>query len=255
MSHFTVRWRRRWTGALAALAMLAACTPLTPAPAPEPGIPKDGAPLEPYRYVYRCEGDFRFAVRVGPGAATLDLDNRELVLPQQVAASGTRYAAGGVTFWSKGLLALLETPERSYRDCVGQPAWTSEAATSMLRPGTEAGVPLAGTDWRLFELNGAPALTPETGRGPALRFDAEEERLSGFTGCNLMSGRYTQEGERLTIAMELVTTKMACIDPALNRQEMDVLRTLPRVTRAVVWGQTLTLYAGAEPVARFTVGN
>jgi len=242
----------RCTALLAPLAMLAACAPHAEPPAAVTGAPKNGAPLEPYRLVFRCEGDYRVAVRQGADRVTLYLGARELALPQQIAASGTRYSADGVTFWSKGLLATLETPTASYRDCMGQPAWTEQEADAMLRSGAEEGVPLEGTEWRLSELNGAPALTPPDGRAPTLRFDAAQHRVTGFAGCNQMSGSYSRTGEQLSVGKDLITTRMACIEPALNRQESELLDVLLRVTSAVVWGQMLTLYIGKEPAARFT---
>lgn len=72
-------------------------------------------------YVYICPDDFRFSVQLMGDTALVTLPDRELRLPQVIAASGTRYAAGGVVFWSEGLKAMLETPESSHEGCQGQP--------------------------------------------------------------------------------------------------------------------------------------
>ncbi|MGH9796478.1 MAG: META domain-containing protein [Candidatus Acidiferrales bacterium] len=74
--------------------------------------------------VYTCPDGFRFSVRVQGESAVVALPTETHTLPQVVAASGTRYEAGGVVFWSKGQQALLETGAAVRRDCQGVPAAT-----------------------------------------------------------------------------------------------------------------------------------
>lgn len=72
-------------------------------------------------HVYICPDDYRFSVQLIGDTALVTLPDQELRLPQVVAASGTRYAAGGVVFWSKGAEAILETPAGTHEGCQGQP--------------------------------------------------------------------------------------------------------------------------------------
>ncbi|HLM69210.1 MAG TPA: META domain-containing protein, partial [Longimicrobium sp.] len=65
-------------------------------------------------------------------------------------------------------------------------------------PGGGGGpVLLAGSEWRLAELNGRAPVAVPGGETPTLGFDASEPRASGNGGCNQFSGPYTQRGESL----------------------------------------------------------
>ena len=74
-----------------------------------------------------------FAVRTVPGEATLFspqvLGGEVIRLPQVAAASGARYAEGGVSYSSRGGLATFEIRERTFADCTSNPgaAQTAEA--------------------------------------------------------------------------------------------------------------------------------
>jgi META domain-containing protein len=96
-------------------------------------------------------------------------------------------------------------------------------------------------------LDGQPALVGNA-REPHLRL-RDDSRADGSTGCNSFSGTYERAGARLTFG-KLVTTLMACIDPALSRQEQRFLQVLASVDRAAAVGDRLTLYAKDRPVAR-----
>jgi len=72
-------------------------------------------------------------------------------------------------------------------------------------------------------------------------------------GCGRMtrSGELTNTYWKLTeLDGQLVTTLMACTDPALARQEQRFLQILASVDRAAAVGDRLTLYAKERPVAR-----
>jgi heat shock protein HslJ len=109
-------------------------------------------------------------------------------------------------------------------------------------------VPLAGTSWRLVELNGervVPGGNPLT-----LQFAADEPRVSGHGGCNQFSGPYTQNGASLHIG-PLAFTRTACADPALNARETAYFQALESTTRYSIEGRQLVLYSGDQVVARF----
>lgn len=126
------------------------------------------------------------------------------------------------------------------------------AALAACGPQMRGGAPtlLAGSAWRLTELNGrAPVASPGDGV-PTLQFDASEPRASGNGGCNQYTGPYTQDGSSLRFG-PIVATRRACVDEAANRQETEFLEALHSTTRFRAVGGELVLYAGDRPVAEF----
>lgn len=126
------------------------------------------------------------------------------------------------------------------------------AALAACGPQMRGGAPmlLAGSSWRLTELNGRAAVAVPDDGAPTLQFDASEPRASGNGGCNQYTGPYTQEGSSLRFG-PIVATRRACVDKVANRQEMDFLAALHSTTRFTVAGGELVLYAGERPVAHF----
>ena len=116
-----------------------------------------------------------------------------------------------------------------------------------------AGRALGDAEWRLVELGGRAAVAGEGPAGGAhLRFAADSGRVTGSTGCNRLAGPYTLDGDRLRFGT-LVSTRMACVDPARQRQEGDFMRALEATRRHAVAGDTLALLgddADAAPLAR-----
>lgn len=120
-------------------------------------------------------------------------------------------------------------------------------------PGVQgAGAPmlLAGSQWRLAELNGHALASGSGGEAPTLRFDASEPRASGNGGCNQFNGPYTQTGGELHFG-PMASTRRACADEGANRQETEYLEALHATTRITVHDGMLSLYAGERAVARF----
>jgi len=93
---------------------LAACA--TPANDPEPAA----APVAG-NHVYTCPDGLRLAARVIGDSVRLTLPDRNVTLPQVIAASGVRYEAENVLFWTKGLEARLEVDGTVHDGCVGVP--------------------------------------------------------------------------------------------------------------------------------------
>ncbi|HEX2206071.1 MAG TPA: META domain-containing protein [Longimicrobium sp.] len=108
--------------------------------------------------------------------------------------------------------------------------------------------PLAGTSWQLVELNGQP---PVAG-GPTLtlEFEADEQRVSGFGGCNQFSGPYSQSGSSLRFG-PLAATRRACVEEALNTQETEYFDALQSTNRYAIEDGQLVLYRGNQVLARF----
>lgn len=134
--------------------------------------------------------------------------------------------------------------------------WTSLllALAGCATIGGRDGAALGDGSWRLFELDGSPALTTaDTIRSPYLRFDEHEMRVSGAGGCNRLSGPYTRSESTLHFGA-LVMTRMACADNAMNRQESQFGAALQAIDRFAISRDTLTLYAGSTARARFRKG-
>jgi putative lipoprotein len=108
---------------------------------------------------------------------------------------------------------------------------------------------LRGTHWKLTELNGERTVTQEGENGAHLLLDASENRFSGSTGCNRMTGTFVLEGNSLHFGAA-ATTMMACPEP-LMKQEQAVTTALGAVTGYRISGRTLELLAGDKTVARF----
>lgn len=111
---------------------------------------------------------------------------------------------------------------------------------------------LAGSKWRLIELNGQPPVSG--GETPTLQFAADGSSVSGNGGCNQFSGPYTQNGDSLDIG-PLIATRRACVDPAANAQETAYFQALESTTRYSIERGQLVLYSGDQVVARFRRGG
>jgi heat shock protein HslJ len=124
--------------------------------------------------------------------------------------------------------------------CAGNPeSGTGETAK------TEPGADLWGTSWRLVEVQGAAALE---GVEATLEFP-EPGRVAGNGSCNRFSGSIQVTGNSVMIR-QLAATRMACIEPAANRQELDYLGALEASGRYSIQGDVLELYSarGAPPL-------
>ena len=108
-----------------------------------------------------------------------------------------------------------------------------------------------GTHWTLLEVGGTQARVAENIAQPSLQLDTVETRASGSTGCNSFSGSYELTGDSLRFG-PLASTRRACLDPAMNRQESVYLKALSDTRRWRVTGDTLILSGDAGPVARFS---
>lgn len=69
--------------------------------------------------------------------------------------------------------------------------------------------------WELTELDGEAVASQ--GKAPNLRFDLHEGQVSGFGGCNRISGPVTMEGNQVRFG-NLASTKMAC--PSMKLEDM-----------------------------------
>lgn len=105
--------------------------------------------------------------------------------------------------------------------------------------------------WVLVSLEGQNVQAPQDTRTAYIRFEENENDVSGYTGCNRLSGKYTLTGQRLQLS-DLSSTRMACADMQMEEKMMEVLK---RVDTYRIGGDVLTLYAGDKAVATFMTGN
>lgn len=109
---------------------------------------------------------------------------------------------------------------------------------------------LDGRRWRLVELNGRPAVGIGNPREPHLIFTTDSGRVGGSTGCNHLSGPVTVRGDSLRFG-PTITTKMACLDTLVMRQEADFVGALGGTERYQLSGDTLVLLGQGGTLARF----
>ncbi len=107
--------------------------------------------------------------------------------------------------------------------------------------------PLENTYWKLVELRGAPVEAHADQREIHLRLRPEEERMTGFAGCNQIMAGYEIEDNSLAFG-PLGSTMMAC--PYLD-DETAFLRALEGVTRFLILGESLVVSGDTGDLARF----
>lgn len=110
---------------------------------------------------------------------------------------------------------------------------------------------IGGTEWHAIEIDGTPAVPTEASQRPSLQIDVDSARVSGSAGCNRFGGTATIDNEAIRFS-KLFSTRRACIDELLNRQETRYLAALEAIDRYSITGDTLTLLAAGQPRAKFT---
>jgi heat shock protein HslJ len=109
-------------------------------------------------------------------------------------------------------------------------------STTPATDGAGADAELAGSNWKLSDLNGA---APVAGTKVTLGFGADG-RASGSAGCNNYGGSYTG-GEGTLAVGPLMSTKMACVGEGVMEQESSFLGLLQRAASYTLDGDTLTV--------------
>jgi len=114
--------------------------------------------------------------------------------------------------------------------------------------------PLTGTYWKLTELMGQPVKNETGNREMHIIFSKDDNRVSGFSGCNRFTGTYrTQEGNRIQFS-QMAVTQMACINELVT--EKLFLEMLQKADSYSILGTNLSLNkARMAPLARFTVAS
>ncbi|KKO45015.1 hypothetical protein WG68_12820 [Arsukibacterium ikkense] len=139
------------------------------------------------------------------------------------------------------LLLLDSQGERIGGELAGQ-YWLAKQADEDPQPSGEL-LSLNGK-WQLTELL---QKTVDVDNKVFLQFDAEG-RVSGYTGCNNLTGGYQLQGPRLSFS-PLATTRKACLQDTIEPQLLDVLSKVDNISIA---GDELSLNrARMAPLARF----
>gem|GEM_PF-228018 len=103
-------------------------------------------------------------------------------------------------------------------------------------------------------LNGTWILVPVlpsdtvTGKMPFIHFTVGDNRFTGFTGCNQMSGNCIMRGNNLSFSRQIITTKMLCE----GYNEKEFIANLLRVTSFKIKDGVLTLMADQTPLSKWT---
>jgi copper homeostasis protein (lipoprotein) len=121
-------------------------------------------------------------------------------------------------------------------------------------PGETCGAPFATsplqeTYWKLTRLDGKPVILAEKQREPSLIIRSEQNRVTGFGGCNNFTGGYKLNGGDITFT-GVAATRMACL------QGMDIegalFSALEKVRTWKISGEHLELFdASGGVLARF----
>ncbi len=107
-------------------------------------------------------------------------------------------------------------------------------------------VTLAGSGWILSNLMGDNSVANIT---PTLIF--QDGNVGGSDGCNRYNGSYSQDGKKLEIGPDLVSTMMACSDDIMQ-QASKYQEMLTKVETFKVDGEKLSLYnADGKELATF----
>jgi heat shock protein HslJ len=102
-------------------------------------------------------------------------------------------------------------------------------------------VDLVETYWRLTEVDGKPVPAHRGSREPHLFLNREGARVTGFSGCNSLSGTYQRSSGDGLLFGPLAMTRMACLSPEANAVESGLVKGLDQVAWYRIVGTTLEL--------------
>ena len=110
---------------------------------------------------------------------------------------------------------------------------------------------LSRANWRVVEINGA-AITSTMKRKPYLKF-SEDNKVSGFAGCNGFGGNYTLKNTSAITISNVISTKMACPDLAV---ENNLFRVFENTDNFMIKSDTLFFNdAAMNSIAKFVASN
>ena len=95
---------------------------------------------------------------------------------------------------------------------------------------------LEGTRWELYAYRKTGPIEDST-----ITISFEDGQINGFSGCNTYGGEYRVDGGRIEFGM-LMSTAMACADPAMMEQETMYLQFLGDAQRFEMVDGQLQIY-------------
>jgi heat shock protein HslJ len=114
-----------------------------------------------------------------------------------------------------------------------------------------AAVPLTGTNWRLTQIGDQVLDNPAGAAAAGIQLQAQNSRLTGFTGCNRMFGGYSLNGEVLKFD-QMGATKMACVEDDRMQLEGRFFEILSQAARWRITNSALELLDdGGKSLATF----
>jgi heat shock protein HslJ len=124
---------------------------------------------------------------------------------------------------------------------------SNKPTASAPKPPVGAPISLAGMEWVLTDLAGTPALPG----GKATLGFPEAGRVAGNGSCNRFTGAVTITRDAVTIG-PLASTRMACVDESVSKQEDAYLKALGAATRYSYQDPYLLIYCeGFDKPLRF----
>ena len=124
---------------------------------------------------------------------------------------------------------------------------SSSKPTASAPEAAGAPISLAGTEWTLTDLAGTPALAG----GKATLVFPEAGRVAGNGSCNRFTGAVTITGDAMKMG-PLASTRMACVDESVSKQEDAYLKALGAATRYAYQDPNLQIYCdGYDKPLRF----
>ncbi|MBL7913924.1 MAG: META domain-containing protein [Bacteroidia bacterium] len=103
---------------------------------------------------------------------------------------------------------------------------------------------LTNTSWHLTEFTGHQITDP----APELYFDHQTNALSGFSGCNKLSGNFSMTSDKISLHPALATRYM-CFGK--GNLEKDFIECLSKTDSIAINKNSLTLYIQKRDVAIF----
>jgi heat shock protein HslJ len=108
---------------------------------------------------------------------------------------------------------------------------------------------LENTYWRLVRIGTQAVKVAPQQREPYLTLQPQQMRVTGYGGCNQMTGRYSLNGQKLTFS-QVAGTMMACVHGM--QEEQAFYKALTSTARWQIVGERLQLYdASGRSVAQF----
>lgn len=107
-------------------------------------------------------------------------------------------------------------------------------------------VQLENTKWILAEMNGIPLTSMADSKVVYFILDENKNTMSGFAGCNSISGGYELSGNK--ISFQTASTRMMC-GPAAMEVEQFLLNALTSADGYRINGDVLQLFQGETSLA------